>query len=825
MRSPGHPHRHRRRSHRRRHSRRDHHHHALRTQLRARHRSRPTRRATSRFPAFLRAIYTAAAASPGFRSVRIERVALQAGKTRQLTLTLIIQVQQQQVTVNGDTIDSSPDKNGDAIIFKGSDLDALSDDPDELTQQLQMIAGSDPDAGTNFYIDGFSGGRLPPKNAIREIRMNQNPYSAQYDQIGFGRIEIFTKPGADTWHGDYFTQVNESNFNSRNPFVSTQPPYHSLELWGDLNGPLTKHSSEFTEIWHEGASDDSIVNAFVLDSSLNQTPFTQIFPNNSGETDFSTRYDLQAGQVHTLSARYHLSKNTQTNGGVGQFALSSQAYDSNNTEQTLQLSDSQAWSPKLLNETRFQYIRDRNRQTPQNFGPTIVVQGGFTGGGNNTGLNNDAQDHYELQNYAQSTRGKHTMAYGVRLRDTRDANTSTANFNGQYTFSSLAAYQITEQGIANGWSAAQIAAAGGGPSLFTQTKGTPGIVVNVYDMGLYAEDNYKIKPNVTLSYGLRFESQNRFRDHADFAPRLGASWALNGGKNKPPIAVLRSGFGLFYQRFPSLNVLQAQRQNGITEQEQVVNSPTFYPAVCSSNPAACAGAPTNAPTIFQVSPSIRAPYVMMASIGVDKPIGKIGQISTNYQFSRSVHSFLTRNINAPLPGTYNPADPTSGVRPLGTDQNIYQYESEGDATRHRLFVNANLHTKHVGIYTNYQLGKAELRYDRHRQFPLERLRPPRGLGPRFQRLSRSRISLAAGGTSGADSASIHSSSISRARRSTSCWGRTSTATISSTTAPPSPPISPAPASSTRSGARSTQRLSRDKLPSPGTTAQALTLWS
>jgi hypothetical protein len=444
----------------------------------------------------------------------------------------------------------------------------------------------------------------------------------------------------------------------------------------------------------------------ILDSSLNQTPFTQIFPNNSGETDFSTRYDLQVGEVHTLSARYHLNKTTSTNGGVGQFALPSQAYDSNNTEQVLQLSDSQAWSPKLLNETRFQYIRDRNRQIPQNFGPTIVVQGGFTGGGNNTGLNNDAQDHYELQNYAQSTRGNHTMAYGVRLRDTRDANTSTANFNGQYTFSSLAAYQITEQGIANGWTAAQIAAAGGGPSLFTQTKGTPGIVVNVLDMGLYAEDNYKIKPNVTLSYGLRFESQNRFRDHADFAPRLGASWALNGAKNKPPIAVIRSGFGFFYQRFPSLNVLQAQRQNGITEQEQVVNLPAFYPAVCSSDPAACAGAPTNAPTIFQVGPSIRAPYVMMASIGVDKPIGKIGQISTNYQFSRNVHSFLTRNINAPLPGTYDPADPTSGVRPLGTDQNIYQYESEGDATRHRLLINANLHTKNLGIFSNYQFGKA-----------------------------------------------------------------------------------------------------------------------
>jgi hypothetical protein len=651
--------------------------------------------------------WTVSAAAPGFQSVHLDRIALQPGQTRNLTLTLVIQMQQQQVTVNADTPDSSPDKNGEAVIFKGRDLDALSDDPDELTQQLEAIAGADPDAGTQFYIDGFSGGRLPPKSAIREIRMNQNPYSAQYDQIGFGRIEIFTKPGADTWHGDLWTEDNDASLNSRNPFVTTQPPYHSIEIWGDLNGPLTKHSSVFTEIWHEGSSDDSIVNAFVLDSSLNPAPFTQTFPNTNSEGDFSTRYDLQAGKVHTLTARYHLNWHNQTNGGVGQFALASQAYNSSNVEQALQLTDSQAWNPNLLNELRFQYIRDRDRQTPLNFAPTIVVQGGFTGGGSNLGLNNDAQDHYELQNYAQTTRGKHTIDFGVRLRDTRDSNTSTANFNGQYTFSSLTAYQITEQGIANGSTPAQIRAAGGGASLFDQTTGRAGIAVSVFDMGLYGEDNYKIRPNVTLSYGLRFETQTGMPDHADFAPRLGASWALNRNKNKPPIAILRSGFGLFYQRFPSLNVLEAERQNGTTEQEQLVTDPDFYPAVCSSTPADCAGAPTGTGAIFQIGPNLRAPYIMTAGIGVDKPIGRIGQISVNYLFSHGVHLYLTRNINAPLPGTFNPADPTSGVRPLGTDQNIYQYESEGDNVRHQLRINANLHTKFFGIFSNYQLGKAE----------------------------------------------------------------------------------------------------------------------
>jgi hypothetical protein len=651
-------------------------------------------------------VYSVQASFPGFRTARRDRVTIQPGQVQHLNLTLVIQLQQQQVIVNADQLDSSPDKNGDAIIFKGADLDALPDDPDELTEQLQAIAGSDPDIGTQFYIDGFSGGRLPPKSAIREIRMNQNPFSAQYDQVGFGRIEIFTKPGSDTWHGDLWTQINDSSFNSRNPFVTTQPPYHSLELWGDLNGPVTKHSSQFTELWRESSSDDSIVNAFVLDSSLNQTPFTQVFPNSASSTDFSTRYDWQLGKIQTLSLRYHLSMWDQTNAGVGQFSLVSQAHNTDDTEQVLQFSDTQTYGAKLLNETRFQYIRDRDRQTPQTVGPTIVVQGGFTGGGSNLGINNYAQDHYELQNYVQSSHGKHTIDFGGRFRALRDSNDSTANFNGQYTFASLAAYQITEQGMLAGWTPAQIAAAGGGPSLYSQTTGKPAIAVTVLDVGLYAEDNYKLKPNVTVSYGLRFESQTQIPDHADFAPRLGASWALKRGQ-KPPIAVLRAGYGIFYQRFASGNVLQAARQNGITEQEQVINDPTFYPATCSTNPAACSTANTLAPTIFRISPTLRAPYVMMASVGGDKPLGKIGTVSANYQLYRGDHLFLTRNINAPLPGTYNPADPTSGIRPLGTDQNIYEYESEGDSVRHRLVISANVHTKSIGLYSNYMLGKAE----------------------------------------------------------------------------------------------------------------------
>ena len=662
-------------------------------------------------------LYVVEAQETNFHTARKEGVRVAPGATVTLTMTLAIEGDQQSVTVSADTLDASPEKNGGAIVLKGEDLQALSDDPDEFSSQLQAMAGADAETGTQFYVDGFTATKLPPKSAIREIRINQNPYSAQYDSLGFGRIEILTKPGTDKLHAEYWMQGNDSPWNAQNPFVTEQPPYYMYQLDSDVNGPAGKNASYFLSLWHRQAINVSVVNAQILnDTTLTPESFTQAVSTPGAGLFLTPRFDWQWGKVHTFSVRYILDRNTTTNGGVGQFQLASQAYNSTQTEQVLQVTDSQAWTDKILNEVRFQYTRDRNNQIPQSTDTTLVVQGAFTGGGNNTGIARDAQDHYEFQDVLRINHGNHDITVGGRERAVRDSNYSTANYNGQFTFASMAAYQITEQAMQQCTedpndcpTPAQIRAAGGGASLFSQTTGTPSIVVKMSDTGIFAEDNWKVVPSVIISPGLRFETQTGMHDHADFGPRFGIAWSIPGGKDKPARAVIRSGSGLFYQRFTSAGLLQAERQNGVTQTAIAINDPDFYPGSCTVNPppSQCGAGSQSAPTIFSINPKLRAPYLFIAGLGVDKPIGKHVSLSANYLYSRGDHLFVTRNINAPLPGTYNPDDPSSGERPLDVNENIYQYNSQGDSARNRLSINGSYNTKNTGLWGYYTISRAQ----------------------------------------------------------------------------------------------------------------------
>ena len=658
--------------------------------------------------------YTVQVFAPGFAQFSVKDVNVVAGSPLVLNVHLAIEEQKEKVVVSDSTtqLDTSSGSNANSLTLKGKDLEALSDDPDELQDELTALAG--PSAGPNggqIYIDGFTAGQLPPKSSIREIRLNQNPFSAEYDKLGYGRIEILTKPGTDKFHGQMLVNGNDSAFNSRNPFegAALQPGYHSVLYSGNIGGPISKKASFFFNLDRRNLDEISIVSTPALDANFNPILFTEAVPNPRTRTNLTPRIDYQLSSSNTLTARYQYFRENEINNGVSQFSLPSQGFNELNTEHTLQLSDTKTLNERTINETRFQYVRSSSTETVVNTSPTINVSGAFTGGGNYQGNLLQTTNGYEIQNYTSIAANKHFIKFGVRARIDADSTEKMTGFNGSFTFNSLSNFQITQQDLQAGFTPAQIRAdcrgsspAGtpicGGASLFAITTGNSLVQNNYADLGFYAQDEWRLRPNITVNYGLRYEWQNQLNDKGGLAPRLGIAWGLGKTRQGSPKAVLRAGFGVFYDRFKQQYLEQAQLLNGITQQSFIVTNPDFYPNL--PTPAQLAAAQTS-PTIYQVDPDLRTPYTIQSGVTLEKQLGKIANVAFTYLNSRGVHALLLRNINAPLPPNFDPAD-----RPLGGDTNIYQYVSGGDFKQNQFIINgtvrAGVRLSLFGYYTlNY----------------------------------------------------------------------------------------------------------------------------
>jgi len=624
--------------------------------------------------------YTVTANAQGFSVFIQNDVQVTGGRVAQFNISLQIQVEQQKVNVQEQTpqVQVNPENNASAVILTGKDLEALPDDPDELQSDLEALAG--PSAGPNggqLYIDGFTAGQLPPKSSIREIRINQNPFSAEYDKLGYGRIEIFTKPGTDKLHGQFSVIGNDSAFNSRNPFLGDAPqsPYDSVIYQANIGGALNKKSSFFFDFQRRNIDEIAVVDAAGTPEDPSSS-YTASIPNPRTRTNLSPRIDYQLTPTNTLSARYQYYRDTWQNDGVGGQVLPEAGYNSLETEHTVQIIDTQTLGSKGVNETRFQYLRDNTTLTPLSTAVGINVLGAFTGGGSSQGTQTDYQDHYELQNYTSLSEGKHFIKFGVRLRDVNEVNTSSAGFNGMYSFSSVSDF---ENGI---------------PSQLTLNTSPSGLVptvsVNLLDVGLYVQDDWKVLPALTLSGGLRFESQNNIHDHADFGPRLGFSWGIGGGGKNAPKTVLRGGFGLFYDRFPQGSILNTERFNGVTALQYVEDNPTY------SNPPV----PGGNQTIYQLNPSLHAPYVIQTALSLERQITKFANATLTYLDSRGVHQLMSLVPNAPPIVEFpNPAPPPNPA--------VYQYNSVGLFRQNQLIANFNVQAgSKVTLHGFYALNYA-----------------------------------------------------------------------------------------------------------------------
>jgi Carboxypeptidase regulatory-like domain len=701
-------------------------------------------------------IYTVQATSQGMTQGQPVTVEISdAIVTLNLTLRLVLERQEITVQENaGPQLSVDPTQSAAAVVMTDSDLDALSDDPDDLQADLIALAG--PSAGPNggqIYIDGFTLGdsALPNKDAIREIRVNQNPFSPEFDAIGLGRTEIITKPGRDRFRGQAYFSYGNAVFNSRNPYAGEKPPFNLTDAGGSVGGPLNQNASFFTEIDQRNINSGAVISAVTLNPATLAIidPFTQVYSSPQSRFRISPRIDYQFAKNHTLTFRYALTRSASQNNGVGAFNLPSQGYNGALTEHAFQVSESWVISPKVLDESRFQFLHQHNDQSATDHDPSIVVFNAFTGGGPSNPAYQYIHHHYEVQNNLSVLSGQHSWKFGVRLRAVSIVDTSAQNFDGTFTFggayapilnagfqpivpgiicnpqvsnpgcetlSSIQQYQRTLAFQNMGLPIAQAQLWGGAPTQFSINTGTPVVDVGGVDVGLYGGDDWRIKPNLTLSLGLRYETQANIHDRHDFAPRFGLAWApgnsANGGR---PKTVIRSGFGIFYYRFSEQNTLVAQRYNGVNQQQYVIDNPSCYP---DAPPSSCLSQGLGTPqAIHTVSSSLVAPSVLQSAIGIERQIPGNTTVSVNYTFSHGDHLLLSRNINAPLPGTYTGVEGT-GVYPSPGQGPVYEMESGGLYNQSQLILNANSRlNSQISLFGFYVYGFVNSNTDGLGTFP------------------------------------------------------------------------------------------------------------
>ncbi len=715
------------------------------------------------FPALPPGRYAIRVNTAGFTPYENTEVEITAGRTEPLDIIMTVAEATEEVTVNIDEengTSTEPENNSDATVLRGTDLDSLPDDPEDLAEALQALAG--PTAGVDedgqLYIDGFTGGRLPPKESIREIRINRNPFSAEYDRLGYGRIEIFTKPGTDKLRGQAFFNFNDEALNSRSPFAAVRAPYQSRRYGGNLSGPLqAKKTSFFFDFERREVDDNDDITAIILDPSFNPAPFNQTLLTPSRRTTFSPRFDWQINETNTLVARYTFEQNKRENEGVGGFNLASRGYDTTGSQHTFQITETSVINQSIINETRFQYIRERRNQEGGLFEPTIRVLDAFTGGGAQVGRSFNNQDRIELQNFTSWTAGRHSLKAGVRLRAGWIDNSSESNFAGTYTFgggqaplldanneivlddngnpvivqiTSIERYRRTLLLRSLGFTPSEIRTRGGGATQFSISGGDPEINYFRADFSPFIQDDWRVNPDLTLSFGLRYDWQRDIGSKFNFAPRAAFAWSpqfLAGsgqGGRRQQRTVIRGGIGLFYANFNESLLSQTLRFNGVNQQQFLVTTATgngftildLFPAVPSIEQLTAFAVRQ---TVRRMDEDLRTPYTIQTSLSFEQQLPLRTTVSINFVNAATRSVLRSRNINAPLPGTFVPGVPGSGTRPFPDQGNIFQYESTGRFDQQQLIISLNNRFSQLfTIRANYVLNRARSDTDGLGSFPV-----------------------------------------------------------------------------------------------------------
>src|SRR3984893_7829715 len=494
-------------------------------------------------------------------------------------------------------------------------------DQDYITTLSRFL--DDNSIGTNgvtLVVNGVeaNGPGVTP-SAIQEIKINQNPYSALFSRPGRARLEIVTKGGTPELHGTVNFLFRDSVFAARNTFATQKPPEQRHYYEGSLTGPVghSKKTTFLLSLDWDVDDTQAFVNAQGVSGPIRENvpaPIHNFFGSGRIFHDFANGDQFWIG--------YSYEHQSFKNQNVGGTTLPEGGYSTVPLEHEINVSYRHLFSPKWVNQLRFLVGYNDQRTTSASSAPQIIVSGAFTGGGGQASFDR-TESHFDGVNVTTYASGRHTVNFSVESPDiSRRGFDDFTNSGGTYTFSSLANFQ------------------GGLPSAFVLQSGQPHVAFLEKVFAASVQDDFRWKPNFSVSVGLRYYWQNFFHDDStNFAPRFGFAYApAKKGKT-----VIRGGAGVFYDRSGPRPISDLLHYNGSTLLRLIPVEP-IYP----ETPASLAEVPTS---VVVLDPRAHIPYTIQYSIGVERQVTAKSTLSATYVGSRGIDLFRSIDANTPLPGT------------------------------------------------------------------------------------------------------------------------------------------------------------------------------
>jgi hypothetical protein len=602
--------------------------------------------------------YTVTVRFPGFETRTLTDVRLRAGETRK-EVTLPIEKVAETVAVGRDPATAASDPRSDRFgnVLSKDQIAALPDDPDEMEQTLKDMAGP----GATIRVDGFRGGKLPPKSQIRSIRFSSGMFAAENHGAGMTFVDIATQSGLGPLRGGVDFSLRDGSLNARNAFQAQKGPEQTQQYGFNLSGTLLKERTSFSIAGGGTASFDSAYVFAALPDGTRATPVRR----PADRMNFNGRLDHALSKSHSLRASYQQNDNDQRALGVGNFDLADRAYSRTSTDGLFRASESGPWARLWFAESRLQLHWTTSDTVSASETPTVRVLDAFTSGGaQQSGGRRSAELEYATNvDYA---RHGHSLRLGTLVEGGTYRSDAGSNYLGTYTFSSLADYEV------------------GRPATYSRRTGDPLVDYSNWQAGFFLQDDWRVRKNLTLSGGLREELQTHIGDRWNFGPRAGLTWApFKNGKT-----TVRGGGGVFYDWLDADVYEQTLRVDGSRQQDLVVIDPG-YPDPYNGD----ATLQVLPPSKYMLAPGLVLPKRGLVTAGISQQLAQGFMLNLNYMHAEGWDRYRGLNVNAPQ----------NGVRPDPSLGNITTVESTARFRNDSINVGMNfsMPKRRTFVFANY----------------------------------------------------------------------------------------------------------------------------